>query len=92
MFVTCPPLSPGSKGYDLEQTQLLVLYQSAFKEVTSAMAGRDAGRYHNVEVAAGLRARHVQLYESALVLVALVYSTPHLLTRLLSLDVRGHSG
>jgi len=30
------------------------------------MAGRDAGRYHDV-VAAGLRARHVHLYESALV-------------------------
>jgi len=34
--------------------------------VTLAMAGRDAGRYHDV-VAAGLRARHVHLYESALV-------------------------
>jgi len=32
------------------------------------MAGRDAGRYHDV-VAAGLRARHVHLYESALVLL-----------------------
>jgi len=31
------------------------------------MAGRDAGRCHDV-VAAGLRARHVYLYEGALVL------------------------
>jgi len=36
------------------------------KEVTLAMAGRDAGRYHGV-VAAGLRARHVRLYEIALI-------------------------
>jgi len=43
------------------------LYQCAFKKVTLAMAGRDAGRCHDV-VAAGLRARHVHLYESRLVL------------------------
>jgi hypothetical protein len=48
----------------------MVLYPCAFKERTLAMAGRDAGRYHDV-VAAGLRARHVHLYESALVFISL---------------------
>jgi hypothetical protein len=60
------PQAPSIKGTDAK------LCQWAFKEMAIAIAGRDAGRYHNV-VAAGLRARHVHLYESALVLELLPF-------------------
>ena len=61
---SAPSIAEQIRGQD--QGSTTVLYQCAFKGMTLAMAGRDAGCYHDV-VAAGLRARHVHLYESALV-------------------------